>query len=53
MTAWASVCQASGAADRARHRWQKTLAHYEDLGASEAGQIRAKLSRATTATAHR
>lgn len=49
----ASAYQASGAADRARHHWQQALAYYEDLGASEVGQIRAKLGRATAATAHR
>jgi tetratricopeptide (TPR) repeat protein len=46
-----SVHQASGAPARARHHWQEALACYEDLGAPEADQIRARLGRATTATA--
>jgi tetratricopeptide (TPR) repeat protein/transcriptional regulator with XRE-family HTH domain len=46
-----SVNQASGAPARARHHWQEAQACYEDLGAPEAGQIRARLGCATTASA--
>jgi tetratricopeptide (TPR) repeat protein/transcriptional regulator with XRE-family HTH domain len=49
----ASVHQASGAPARARHHWQEALACYENLGAPEASQIRARLARATSAAAGR
>jgi tetratricopeptide (TPR) repeat protein/transcriptional regulator with XRE-family HTH domain len=47
----AHAYQANGASVRARYHWQQALACYERLGAPEAGQIRTRLSRPTTATA--
>jgi tetratricopeptide (TPR) repeat protein/transcriptional regulator with XRE-family HTH domain len=42
----ARACDAVGAHDEARGHWQRALAHYDSLGAPEAGQIRAQLASA-------
>jgi tetratricopeptide (TPR) repeat protein/DNA-binding XRE family transcriptional regulator len=44
--------QAEGAPARAHHHWQEALDRYAELGAPEAGQIRARLAELTAAAAH-